>query len=72
LPSRSRSNPLPRPAAVSNAIQAVVTPSAVSGGSVVCQPLGVTCSSWASSIASISPGPSTVLRFHVNATRSRQ
>src|SRR6478609_6035893 len=72
LPSRRRSSPLPRPAAVSNAIHAVVIPSAVSGGSVVCHPLGCTCSSCASSIASISLGPSTVLRFQVNATRSRQ
>src|SRR4051794_5306129 len=30
------------------------------------------CSSWASSIAWISSGPSSVLRFQVNATRSRQ
>src|SRR6478609_7892594 len=47
-------------------------PSAVSGSSVVCQPLGRMCSSCASSMSLISAGPSAVLMFHVNATRSRQ
>ena len=47
-------------------------PSAVSGGSVVCQLLGCVCASVKSSMSRISSGPSTVLMFHVNATRSRQ
>ena len=70
LPSRSRRCPLPRPTAVSNAIHASVTPSAVAGSSVVrkpCAPASV-CST-----RSCTPsGPSTVLMFQVNATRSRQ
>ena len=64
--------PVPRPTAVSNAIQASVMPSASEGGSVVRQPLGRTCGSWDSSIARISAGPSSVLMFQVKATRSRQ
>src|SRR5262249_29329170 len=67
-----RRSPLPRPVAVSKPIHAVVIPSAVSGGSVACHPLGCVLSSVKSSIRLISSGPSNVLMFQVNATRSRQ
>ena len=42
------------------------------GGSLVVQPLGCTFASVASSMSCTPAGPSTVLMFHVNATRSRQ
>jgi hypothetical protein len=49
-----------------------VTPSVVTGSSVTRQPVGAIDGSCASSMARISSGPSSVVMFQVNATRSRQ
>ncbi len=68
----SRSSPVPRPTAVSKAIHAVTTPPSSVGSSVVRKPLGSAVSSVAVSIVATPSGFSTVLRFQVNATRSRQ
>ena len=72
LPSRRRRCPQPRPTSVSNSIQASVTPSASAGGSVVRQLRGFVCPSAWSSMSLTPAGPSTVLMFQVNETRSRQ
>ena len=63
---------MPRPAAVSNANQAVTTPSASSAGSVSTNPLGSTVSSVAPRRSATPSGFSTVRRFQVKETRSRQ
>ena len=63
---------MPRPTAVSKRNQAVTTPPSSVGGSVTSKPEGATRSTTSPTIAATSSRPSTVLRFQVKETRSRQ
>ncbi len=71
LSSLIRPKPDPRPTAVSNVNQTSVTPSAVED-SVTKKFRGCTCAAVASTNWAISSRPSTVVRFHVKETKSRQ
>ena len=71
-PSFRRRWPRPRATAVSKLNQASMTPPASVASPSTAKPEGRTSASRACSISPMAAGPSCVLMFQVNATRSRQ